>query len=127
MSIEVATVREARPDERRSIRTLTLRAYAEYAGIMTPSAWAGLDRAVRAALDSDEPVVQIVAERDGALVGAVRLYSAAADAYAGDVERASCPEVRLLAVVPEARGQRVGRALMAACVARARATGATEL
>jgi len=37
------------------------------------------------------------------------------------------PEVRLLAVAPEARGKGVGVALMRECVARARASGAARL
>jgi len=120
-------VRDAREDERAATRELTVRAYAEYASIMTPAAWAGLEGAMRSALGSDERVERIVVERDGTLVGSVMLYPAAADAYGGAVERGSSPEVRLLAVAPEARGVGVGQALMAECVRRARRAGATEL
>ncbi len=49
------TVRDARPGERAAVRELTLTAYAEYAGVMAPAAWAPLDRAVRAALDWGAP------------------------------------------------------------------------
>ncbi len=45
-------VRDARPGEADAVRALTLGAYAEYAGVMAPAAWAGLDAAVRAALDA---------------------------------------------------------------------------
>jgi GNAT superfamily N-acetyltransferase len=120
-------VRDARDDERAAIRDLTMRAYAEYATVMTPSAWAALDGAVRAALASDERMDRLVAERDGRLVGSVLLYPPAADAYAGSAARVRWPEVRLLAVAPEARGAGVGRALMDECVRRARAMGAAEL
>ena len=120
-------VRDARPGEDAAIRDLTLRAYAEYATVMAPRAWAGLERAVRSALASDEGAERIVAERDGTLVGSVRLYPPAADAYAGAAGRAAWPELRLLAVAPEARGQGVGQALVRECVRRARAAGAREL
>jgi GNAT superfamily N-acetyltransferase len=120
-------VRDARDDERDLVRELTLRAYAEYATTMEPAAWKGLEGAVRTALDSAGGAERIVAERGGAIVGSVFLYPPAADAYGGAVPRGSSPEVRLLAVAPEARGAGVGRALMDECVRRARLGGSTAL
>ena len=120
-------VREARPDERAIVRAITLAAYAEYARVMAPSAWAGLDAAVRAALDSDAPAERLVAEHDGRVVGSVMLFAPAADAYAGLTAGAPWPELRLLAVAPEARGLGVGATLLEECVRRARRSGATVL
>jgi len=120
-------VRDARDDERGAVRALTLRAYAEYAALMAPSAWEGLERAVRAALLASGPAERIVAERGGALVGSVLLYPAAADAYGGLAGQSRWPELRLLAVAPEARGLGVGGALVRECVRRARRMGAREL
>ena len=120
-------VRDARPEERAALRELTLRAYGEYASVMEPAAWAGLDHAVRSALDSPETAARIVATLGGVVVGSVMLYPPAADAYAGALERVGWPELRLLAVAPEARGQGVGKALVDECVRRALRLGATEL
>ena len=120
-------VRDARPEERGAVRALTLRAYAEYATVMAPAAWAGLDAAVRAALDGDAGEQRIVAEHDGTLVGSVMLYPPETDAYAGAANAAPWPELRLLAVSPDARGMGVGQALVDECVRRVRAGGATEL
>jgi len=120
-------VRDARLDERSAIRDLTLTAYAEYARIMQPSAWAGLKQAITDALDGTEPTERIVAERNGKLMGSVLLYPPAADAYGDLTERAHWPEVRLLSVAPEARGQGIGRALLEECVRRARQSGASLL
>ncbi|MEW5928130.1 MAG: GNAT family N-acetyltransferase [Gemmatimonadota bacterium] len=120
-------VRDARPEERGAVRALTLRAYAEYAAVMAPAAWAGLDAAVRAALDGDAGEQRIVAERGGELLGSVMLFPPAADAYRGAAGEAEWPVLRLLAVAPEARGQGVGQALVDECVRRAREMGAVEL
>jgi len=125
-----------RPDERAGAAALVERAYAEYGARMAPDAWAGLEVAVRAALADPGAAEWLVAERGGtpggtpgggALVGSVFLYPPAVDAYGGLTGRAPWPELRLLAVAPEARGSGAGRALVDACVARARAMGAGAL
>ena len=94
---------------------------------MAPPAWAGLEGAVRSGLASAERADRIVAERAGALLGSVLLFPPAADAYGGLARPGELPEVRLLAVVPEARGQGIGRLLMDECARRARRAGAAAL
>jgi ribosomal protein S18 acetylase RimI-like enzyme len=121
------TVRDAAPGERGAVRALTLGAYAEYAAVMAPGAWAGLDQAIRAALDADAGAACIVAERGGALAGSVLLFPPASDAYAGLAGPPRWPELRLLAVDPAARGLGVGEALVRECARRARAAGAPAL
>jgi GNAT superfamily N-acetyltransferase len=121
------TVRDARPGEHAAVREMTLTAYAEYAGVMAPAAWALLDRAVRAALDSAWAAECIVAERGGELAGSVFLFPPASDAYGGLAEPPRWPELRLLAVAPAARSEGVGAALVRECARRARAAGAPAL
>lgn len=120
-------IRNAREDERTAIKDLTLTAYAEYATIMAPSAWAGLHQALLTALDTELPAEWIVAEQEGTLVGSVLLFPPAAQGYNGAIEHTHCPELRLLAVLPSARGQRVGSALIKECMQRARRAGAAAL
>lgn len=120
-------IRDARADERAAIQDLTLAAYAPYATIMAPRAWAGLEHAVRTALNTEETVERIVAEQDGQLIGSVMLYPPASNAYNGVLQPVSAPEVRLLAVAPTAQGQGVATALMDACIERARRAGSTEI
>jgi GNAT superfamily N-acetyltransferase len=123
----VLRIRDARDDEREAIRALTLAAYAEYAPLLPPTFWEGYRRQLLATLDDAGRVERIVAERDGRIIGGVMLYAADASAYGAASVRAAWPEVRLLAVAPEARGQGVGAALMEACRQRARQAGASAL
>ncbi|HEX8832058.1 MAG TPA: GNAT family N-acetyltransferase [Longimicrobium sp.] len=121
------TIRDAREEDRAAVRELTLAAYAEYAEVMEPGAWAGLDGAVRAALENGAATDRIVAEHDGRIVGSVMLFPPQVQAYGAFAEAARAPELRLLAVSPGARGLGVGRALVNECILRARRMGATEL
>jgi GNAT superfamily N-acetyltransferase len=121
-------IRDARPEDHDAIREVTLAAYAEYAALM-PHLWEGYRQNILATLGRPAPAAQLVAERDGAIVGAVLLYPVAPalpGAGAARARRAE-PEVRLLAVAPAARGRGVGAALMGACLRRARAWGAPAL
>ena len=121
------SIRDARADERDSIRDLTLAAYEEY-GVQP--FWAGYRRALLATLDAEEGSVErIVAERAGTLVGSVWLYPPQAKAYVHGPASASwrSPELRLMAVAPSARGQGIGAALLHECERRARHSGATTL
>jgi len=123
----VTIIRTAADDERATIRELTLRSYAEYAEIMDPDSWRGLSQALRDALASDQLVERIVAEDDGRLVGSAMLYPAETDAYGALASRAGAPEIRLVAVAPEARGRGIAKALVEECIRRARAQGASEV
>lgn len=99
---------------------LTLAAYGQYADHLSPEWWEGYRQNVVEALTSDGPGRQFVAERAGRVLGSV-LY------YPGGSTRTGDPSVRLLAVIPEARGHGIARALMDRCVEEARAEGAAAL
>ena len=120
-------IRSATDGEREVIRELTLRAYAEYAKIMEPASWSGLSQALNDALASDKPVERIVADDDGRIVGSAMLYPPETDAYGALVGASSAPEIRLVAVLPDARGQGIAKALVEECIRRARAQGAREV
>ena len=127
MSVSHVVIRDARPSDRDAVCALTLDAYGEYATVMTPGSWSGLERAVHAALDSTERMHRIVMEHDGRLVGSVFLYPPSADAYGGAGHRVPWPELRLLAVSAGARGMGVGQMLVEVCIQRARSEGARAI
>jgi GNAT superfamily N-acetyltransferase len=120
-------IRDVRDDERDAVRDVTLAAYEEYATLMPGPVWAGYRRQLIATLDAHGPAERIVAERSGATVGSVLLFPPAANVYAGMAVSVDCPEVRLLAVVPRARGEGIGAALMNECARRARRAGFATL
>ena len=119
------SVHDAGPEDMATIRDVTLAAYGEYASEI-PAFWDAYRQNILTTLASPGPAAQIVAELDGTIVGTVLLYPAGASAYGTSAKLAS-PEVRLLAVVPEARGHGIGLVLMQECIERARRSGAGSL
>ena len=106
---------------------LTLAAYAQYAAIMAPPAWEALRGAILSALSTDSDAQRIVAVRGRSILGSVLLFPPLSNAYFGIGEPPQWPEIRLLAVTPEARGLGVGKQLLAECVRRAHETGALAI
>jgi len=124
---ERVAIRDMRHDESDAVRHVTLAAYGEYAAIMPEPLWRGYRRQLLATLETEGPVERIVAEREGRIVGSVLLFPPSTNAYGGAAVSVDYPEVRLLAVVPEARAKGIGVALMEECARRARRAGALAL
>ena len=128
MPMEGLRIRDAQQIDRGAIEAVTLAAYQEYAATM-PEHWRAYRQNILATLATVEPAAQLVAVREGGIVGTVVLYPAGtvlAIPGSASMTRTS-PEVRLLAVAPEARGRGVGEALMHECIRRARQSGVTAL
>jgi GNAT superfamily N-acetyltransferase len=118
-------IRDAHPDDRDAILGATLAAYQEYEALM-PSHWEEYRQHILATLADVKPAEQIVAEQDGGIVGTVLLYPAGTSLTLDEDSPITrrWPEVRLLAVIPAARGRGVGAALTHECAKRARRAGA---
>lgn len=120
-------LRTAHADEYAAVRALTEAAYGEYAAAMGEH-WEDYRQGMLARLDG-AVAERIVAVRDGTPIGSVLLYPGGSSAPApdGNILDFAAPEVGLLAVPPEWRGQGIARALMAECARRARAAGSDVL
>jgi GNAT superfamily N-acetyltransferase len=113
-------IRNAQSEDRDPALKLTLSAFQQYAAVMPPPRWEGYRENILATLTDLSPAQQIVAEKEGIIVGSVLLYPPGTAFSTPNEGPLTCPEVRLLAVAPEARGQRIGTALMQECIRRAR-------
>ncbi len=120
-------IRDALEDEREAVQEVTLAAYQEYTTAISEPFWEGYRQHIIATLKEKGPIEHIVAVDNQSIVGSVLLYASAGDAYTGVAIDASAPEVRLLAVLPSARGQGIGKALMDECLRRAHHMGATTI
>ncbi|MFI6521706.1 GNAT family N-acetyltransferase [Spirillospora sp. NPDC050679] len=115
---EHVTVRAARPADHARVGALTVEVYVD-GGLVSPASTyvATLrDAAARAA-----KAELLVAELDGELAGAVA-YCPPDSPYA-ELAGPDEGEFRMLAVLDRAQGRGVGRALVQACLDRARAAG----
>ncbi len=118
-------IREARDTDRDAIREVTLAAYQEYATVMQAH-WEDYRQGILATLADVTPAEQFVAVQGDLLVGTVLLFPADSHLTGPDGVEVSLiwPEIRLLAVVPTARGRGVGAALIRECLRRAQRAGA---
>lgn len=120
-------IRDARREDRDAARKITLSAFQQYAAVMPPPRWEGYRENILATLTDVAPAQQIIVEKEGIILGSVLLYPPGTAFSTPDEGPVTCPEVRLLAVAPEARGQGIGTALMRECIRRARLLGAVCL
>ena len=121
-------LRDAQKDDQEAIRAVILEAYSVYAPMMGPL-WEFYQKSILETLVDVTPAEQIVAERDGAIVGTVLLYPAETVFHrpGGESATLAWPEFRLLAVAPAAQGLGIGAALVTECIRRARQSGAAVL
>jgi GNAT superfamily N-acetyltransferase len=118
------TVRDAAPGEYAEVGELTVEAYREYEADIPGEFWAWYEADLRDIAGKAERSTILVAEVGGRLAGCVALSAPGTPDRAWPGDWAS---IRALAVSPAYRRRGVGRALMDACVARARAWGATAV
>jgi GNAT superfamily N-acetyltransferase len=116
-------IRDAVMEELPFIREQRVNSYDEHAKNIPEDHWKALKQAISSNADAEENVERIVAVIDGEIVGSVALFPAKTDAYEGLVDELDYPEIRMLAVTPQARGKGVAAVLITECIRRARGNG----
>jgi GNAT superfamily N-acetyltransferase len=116
-------IREALEAEMNFIRKQRLQSYEEHAQKIPLGHWLALKESILANTDSQQGVERMVAELQGELVGSVILFPAKVDPYGGAVGVLKYPEIRMLAVAPNARGKGVAKALIQECIVRTKEKG----
>ncbi|HSU79329.1 MAG TPA: GNAT family N-acetyltransferase [Candidatus Angelobacter sp.] len=116
-------IRDAHEDELAIIREQRVLAYEEHAKKIPEGHWHALKQMLSSETDVQSGVEQIVVVLDGKIAGSVSLFPAKIDAYGGQVEELEYPEIRMLAVAPEARGKGVATKLISECIERSKKKG----
>ncbi|GEN52216.1 GNAT family N-acetyltransferase [Halobacillus faecis] len=121
------TIRNAKEEEILEIRKLRVAAYEDHIASIPHEHWKALKKAISSEADQQPGVDLLVAEVNGDILGSVALFPAKTDAYEGFVDELDYPEIRVLAVVPTARGKGIASALIEECIQRAKAKGYSEI
>jgi len=119
-------LRDALDTETAALLSITLAAYDQYKQVYPLEFWTNYRLNIVEQFSKENDAQKIVATRDDVIVGSVLLFPSSPPA-AVQAERDSWPEVRLLAVTPQARGLGVGVALLQECIRRAQASGVAAL
>lgn len=117
-------IRAATESELPIIKEQRVVAYEEYAKLLPESHWLALKSAITAEVDILTGAELLIAEEGGRILGSVALFPAKTDAYQGFVKVQEYPEIRMLAIMPDARKKGVGSALIKDCIARTKGNDA---
>ncbi|MYL48095.1 GNAT family N-acetyltransferase [Halobacillus litoralis] len=120
-------IRNAKEEELLEIRKLRIAAYEDHMTAIPEEHWKALKKAISSEADQQPGVDLLVAEVNGDILGSVALFPAKTDAYEGYVDELDYPEIRVLAVIPQARGKGIASALIEECMQRAKAKGYSEI
>lgn len=105
------------------VRSQRVQAYEEHFSKIPHGHWEGLKSAISTSSDVEEGAELLVAVIEGKIVGSVVLCPENTDAYKVLTGMLEYPEIRMLAVSPQARRKGVALALLNACIEKAESRG----
>ncbi|MFC5449338.1 GNAT family N-acetyltransferase [Paenibacillus aestuarii] len=124
---ETLRIRNAQAADQEAIRSVALAAYEQYASDLPKDRWDAYRESIARSVEGDGPEARLVAELGGRIVGSALLFVGSERAYGLPALHIEGPILRLLSVVPWARGRGVATALLREGVRRARALNAPYL
>lgn len=126
-NVNEIVIREATEQDRETIQTLLVDAYQQYDVTLPPERWEQYRQNIAASVDGDGPKLRLVAVYNNEIVGSVLLFLSSEAAYGAPELDINSPILRLLAVLPKARGLGVGTKLIKEVAKRSLALGASTL
>ncbi|MFC4599529.1 GNAT family N-acetyltransferase [Cohnella hongkongensis] len=120
-------VRHAEEREREAVLNVLLGAYGQYEESLSPEKWAQYKISIVEAVDAPTTKARLVAELDGELVGSVFIYESSDAAYGMPQLEIRNPVIRLLGVLPSARGNGIATELIRGSVRLIKEWGADTL
>lgn len=109
-------IRKAHFTEYEQIRKKRIASYEQYKNIIPIKHWDMLQKTLSAESEKLPYVNLFVAEIDSQIAGSIVLFPSKAKAYEWDTSVLEYPEIRMLAVDPNFRGNGVGKALVRHCI-----------
>ncbi|XID93428.1 GNAT family N-acetyltransferase [Paenibacillaceae bacterium WGS1546] len=120
-------VRHAEEQDRDAVLNVLLGAYGQYEATLSPERWTQYKESIAEAVDAPTTKARLVAELDGELVGSVFIYDSSDTAYGLPQLEIRNPVIRLLGVLPGARGKGIAAKLIGESVRVIREWGADTL
>ncbi|MCF3943713.1 GNAT family N-acetyltransferase [Oceanobacillus alkalisoli] len=114
-------------DEAEILRQVLSESYQQYERYYSPQGWKDYSRKIVSSVDSPNVDKILVAKRNQEIIGSLQLFKSSEKAYGNPELEIQAPIIRLLAVLPRARGYGVGKALLATAINEVKTSGQSNM
>ncbi|TVX96440.1 GNAT family N-acetyltransferase [Cohnella terricola] len=123
MKSDRVVVRFAEDGDREAVKQVLVAAYSQYEATLSPERWAQYKTNILEAVEAATTKARLVAELGGEVAGSVFIYDNSEAAYGAPQLEIHNPIIRLLAVLPSARGHGIATELIRASARLSREWG----